>query len=105
MFRRGLVAETECLLKEGLAQNRTALQALGYRQVTDYLHGLRSLPDTIELVKTRTRQYAKRQMTWFRRQLPVHWLLINTTDTTETIVQQIQVFMAESGIKRFALPA
>jgi tRNA dimethylallyltransferase len=89
MFRRGLVAETEQLLKQGLAQNRTALQALGYRQVSEYLQGHRSLPETIELVKCRTRQYAKRQMTWFRRQLSVRWLQISTNDTPAVIAGQI----------------
>ena len=69
MFRRGLVAETEQLLKRGLAENKTAMQALGYRQVVEHLQGERSLEETIALVKIRTRQFAKRQMTWFRRQL------------------------------------
>ena len=66
MFRRGLVSETEALLKRGLGENKNAMQALGYRQVAEYLRGARSFPDTIELVKIRTRQFAKRQMTWFR---------------------------------------
>ena len=58
MFRHGLVAETEALLKRGLAENKTALQALGYRQVVEHLRGEHSLAETIELVKTRTRQFA-----------------------------------------------
>ena len=74
MFRQGLVQETQALLQAGLAGSRTALQALGYRQVAEYLEGAQSLPETIALVKTRTRQFAKRQMTWFRRQLPMHWI-------------------------------
>ena len=69
MFRRGLVAETESLLRQGLAENPTALQALGYRQVAEHLRGKRGLAETIELVKIRTRQFAKRQRTWFHRQL------------------------------------
>ncbi len=76
MFRCGLVAETEQLLRRGLEQNPIALQALGYRQVTEHLHGERSLPETVQLVKIRTRQFAKRQMTWFRRQLRLEWLHI-----------------------------
>lgn len=83
MFRQGLVRETEALLDSGLANNRTALQALGYRQVVEHLHGAYSLPETIALLKTRTRQFAKRQMTWFRRQLPVHWVKVASTDTAE----------------------
>ena len=43
------------------------MQAIGYRQVVEHLRGERSLPETIELVKIRTRQFAKRQLTWFRR--------------------------------------
>jgi tRNA dimethylallyltransferase len=78
MFRRGLVAETEFLLSQGLEQNPTALQALGYRQAVEYLRGARSLAETMELVKIRTRQFAKRQLTWFRRQMRLEWLLFQT---------------------------
>ncbi|MBI5388449.1 MAG: tRNA (adenosine(37)-N6)-dimethylallyltransferase MiaA [Verrucomicrobia bacterium] len=74
MFRRGLMAETQQLLAHGLVQNPTALQALGYRQVVEHLHGERSLADTIELVKVRTRQFAKRQLTWFRHQTVAQWI-------------------------------
>jgi len=74
MFRNGLVEETRTLLKRGLETNRTAMQALGYRQVVEHLRGQRSLEETIELVKIRTRQFAKRQMTWFRRQLDLRWI-------------------------------
>jgi len=73
MFKRGLVEETRELLKHGLRENRTALQALGYAQVVEHLDGVRGLAETIDLVKLRTRQFAKRQMTWFKRQLPVRW--------------------------------
>jgi tRNA dimethylallyltransferase len=74
MFAAGLVVETESLLKRGLDQNRTAMQAIGYKQVAEHLRGQRSLPETIEVVKIRTRQFAKRQLTWFRRQMQAQWL-------------------------------
>ena len=74
MFNQGLVDETRSLLQHGLGGNRTAMQAIGYRQVVEHLEGQRSLPETIALVQQKTRQYAKRQMTWFRRQLPVRWI-------------------------------
>ncbi|HEV2454284.1 MAG TPA: tRNA (adenosine(37)-N6)-dimethylallyltransferase MiaA [Verrucomicrobiae bacterium] len=67
MFQLGLVEETRELLKHGLAENRTAMQAIGYRQVVEHLRGERNLPQTIELIKIRTRQFARRQLTWFRR--------------------------------------
>jgi tRNA dimethylallyltransferase len=85
MFARGLVEETKKLLERGLAQNKTALQALGYRQAVEHLRGERSLPDTIELVKSKTRQFAKRQMTWFKRQLHLKWVEIAQRDTAVSI--------------------
>jgi tRNA dimethylallyltransferase len=89
MFRRGLVEETRRLLAHGLEENRTAMQAIGYRQVVEHLRGERDLGATIELVKVRTRQFAKRQMTWFRRQLAVQWLPIDAASTPESIAKII----------------
>ena len=93
MFAQGLVAETERLLQRGLAQNRTAMQAIGYRQVIEHLRGERSLADTIALVKTRTRQFAKRQMTWLRRQLPVTWLEVQPAEAVEVTADRIEAGM------------
>ena len=89
MFRQGWVAETEQLLKRGLAQNQTAMQALGYRQIVEHLRGERSLPETIELVKVRTRQFAKRQMTWFRRQLRLTWINLEPQSSAEAVAKAI----------------
>lgn len=89
MFRRGWVAETEQLLNHGLARNRTAMQALGYRQIIEHLRGERSLPDTIALIKVRTRQFAKRQMTWFRRQLHLTWIHLEPQSSAEAVVNNI----------------
>jgi tRNA dimethylallyltransferase len=97
MFSQGLVRETEQLLKSGLAQNRTALQALGYRQVAEHLGGVRSLEETIALVKIRTRQFAKRQMTWFRRQMSVCWIHVQTGEQAEQIAANVcDQFLASS---------
>lgn len=74
MFQTGLVEETQRLLEQGVSPRSTALQALGYRQVLEYLEGRRSLAETIALVKQRTRQFARRQRTWFRGQMPLRWL-------------------------------
>lgn len=66
MFDEGLVAEVEQLLASGRQLGRTARQALGYREVIEHLAGARSLEETIALVEMRTRQFARRQLTWFR---------------------------------------
>lgn len=90
MFRDGLVEETERLLRQGLAGNRTALQALGYQQVAQFLAGQRPLDETIKLVKTRTRQFARRQMTYFRRQLPLTWVQVGSQTSGEEIATELQ---------------
>lgn len=89
MFRAGLIDETERLLTRGLRENRTAMQSIGYRQVVEYLEGKRSLEETIGLVKTRTCQLAKRQMTWFRHQLDVKWVKINADETSGQVAQRL----------------
>ena len=98
MFARGLVEETRRAMAEGLESNPTAMQAIGYRQVVDYLHGRLSLPETIDLVKVRTRQYAKRQLTWFRRQ-PVTWIELAGASDPAAVVADIR--RAVKAINRF----
>ncbi|UUO05080.1 tRNA (adenosine(37)-N6)-dimethylallyltransferase MiaA [Blastopirellula sp. J2-11] len=66
MFANGLVAEVEKLFAHKTPLSDTALQAVGYREVIDHLEGKCSLTAAIEKVKVRTRQFAKRQCTWFR---------------------------------------
>ena len=94
MFCAGWVAETEGLTRRGLPQNKTAMQALGYRQIVEHLRGERPLPETIELVKIRTRHYAKRQMTWFKRQLQFNWLDLESQSSAEEIVTRLSELRA-----------
>ena len=89
MFARGLVDETRGLLVRGLEQNKTAMQAIGYRQVAEHLRGERPLTETIELVKSRTRQFAKRQLTWFRRQLAPEWIELKPDETLDKRARKI----------------
>ena len=65
------------------------LQALGYRQVIEHLQGKRPLAETVELVKIRTGQFAKRQMTWFRRQLQLTWINLEPQSSAEAVVESI----------------
>jgi tRNA dimethylallyltransferase len=89
MFARGLLDETRRLLERGLAGNRTAMQALGYRQVVAHLRGECSLAETIELIKLRTRQFAKRQMTWFRGPLKSEWIDVAANETAAEVARRI----------------
>jgi tRNA dimethylallyltransferase len=89
MFEQGLLEETRGLMERGLERNPTSMQAIGYRQVVEHLRGERGLPETIELVKIKTRQFAKRQNTWFKRQLKLEWLPIVSHDTPEAVAEKI----------------
>jgi tRNA dimethylallyltransferase len=90
MFKRGLVDETRELLKHGLAENKTAMQAIGYRQVVEHLRGERSLKEIIELVKIRTRQFAKRQLTWFCAQKNLAWIDLEPDESAEKVATDLR---------------
>jgi tRNA dimethylallyltransferase len=89
MFERGLIEETRELLAQGLESNRAAMQAIGYRQVAEHLRGVRTREQTIELVKARTRQFARRQATWFRHQLRVAWLDVAPDEPPKTTAERL----------------
>jgi tRNA dimethylallyltransferase len=89
MFARGLIEETRKLLQHGLAAIIFAMQAIGYRQVVEHLRGERDLAETIELVKSRTRNFAKRQMTWFRRHGNCVWLELSANTPLDGILSRL----------------
>lgn len=89
MFAAGLVEETRGLLERGLETNRTALQALGYRQVVEHLRGLRDRSATVALIKTKTWQFARRQMSWFRHQLRVLWVDVAATESAVSVAERV----------------
>lgn len=91
MFAAGLVEEIKGLLATGKQLSLTARQALGYREVLEHLAGQGDLAETVALVKTRTRQFAKRQLTWFRSLSECRWLPVAEplwpADAAERILQ------------------
>ncbi len=74
MFGHGLLEETQALLDSGVPAESKPLQSLGYRQAVQVLNGCCSLLKAMEECQTKTRQYAKRQMTWFRSEAEMQWL-------------------------------
>jgi tRNA dimethylallyltransferase len=72
-FADGLVAEVETLLDEGVPANSNALGAHGYRRVVEFLQGKRDLESAMDQTKLDVRHYAKRQLTWFRREPGAEW--------------------------------
>lgn len=74
MFEQGFVEEVQKLMPAGLLEGRTAQRALGYSQIVSHLLGEVSLDDAIEETKRSTRQYARRQETWFSRDARIKWI-------------------------------
>ena len=75
MVERGLLREVEALLQTGLPETATALQAIGYKQFLSVYRGGTPVSEAVAEVRLRSRQYAKRQLTWLRRKDDIHWLL------------------------------
>ena len=89
MFRNGLVAEVQELLVKYRVLSRTASQAVGYREVLEHLRGDRDLPATMELVKARSRQFARRQETWFRSLAECHRIPMSSGSSPRETAQRI----------------
>lgn len=74
MMQDGLLKETEMLLEQGYRPDLKALKTIGYQECVNYLAGYASLQDTINLIQRNSRRYAKRQLTWFRKNNEIIWL-------------------------------
>lgn len=74
MIAQGLIEEVEGLLKKGYTKELTSMQALGYKEIIEYLEGNCSKEEAVAILKRDTRRYAKRQLTWFRRDSRIFWL-------------------------------
>ncbi len=74
MLAKGLVKEVEALLNLGLNRNMISMQGIGYKEIIEYLYNELSLDEAVEKIKKETRHYAKRQLTWFKREKTVTWL-------------------------------
>jgi len=93
MIIDGLVNEVQMLLEKGYDKNLNSLNTVGYKEVIDFLEKNISLEKAIELIKRNTRRFAKRQMTWFRKDKRIKWLDIDEnvdfSRTADTIISMI----------------
>ena len=86
MLEAGLVEEVRKLLPY---RHLNALQTVGYTEIFDYLDGKTSLKDAVDLVRKNTRQYAKRQMTWFKKDKDINWTDASSIDVSKEAIMQI----------------
>lgn len=85
MMKNGLQGEMESLIKQGLTRENQSMQAIGYKEWFDYFEGKCDLNEVSENIKKHSRQYAKRQYTWFKNQFDVHWYDVCLENFSKTI--------------------
>lgn len=85
MLNDGLLDEVRRLMEMGYTKELNSMKGIGYKEVIDYFEGNMSLEDTVKLIKQSSRRYAKRQLTWFRRDKRIHWLDANEDFLAEGI--------------------
>ena len=88
MLQQGLVEEIRSLLAEGIPAKCTAMQAIGYKEFVATLDGSCTIEEAADEVRQSSRRYAKRQLTWFRRNSAIHWLRRGPGVGTEEILAQ-----------------
>jgi tRNA dimethylallyltransferase len=89
MFARGWIDEVKLLIADGKPLSRTALQAVGYAEIVEHLGTQNSISETIERVRIRTRQFAKRQLTWFRSLSECRWLELSQPFDPKALADKI----------------
>lgn len=97
MVEAGLVEEVRALAGRGLTTDVTAGQAIGYKEMLDALSGRIGLGEAVELVKRRTRRYAKRQLSWFRHDGRVRWLEMGEVSLEEACERIVSDLEREEG--------
>lgn len=88
MLEMGLEKEIRDLLSSGISPNCTAMQAIGYKEFVAALDGQCTMEEAADEVRKASRRYAKRQLTWFRRNEKMHWLTRRDGDTADEILQR-----------------
>ena len=98
MLEDGLLDETRRLLDSGVLVG-TAAQAIGYKELLGYLRGEQSLETCVALLKQRSRNYAKRQMTWLKRDDNIHWIYYNKGEGLPFILQEATKYLQNHGVQ------
>ena len=98
MLADGLIEEAERLFRSGKLTG-TAAQAIGYKELSDYFSGVCTLATCVEVLKRRTRNYAKRQLTWLRRDETIHWLTYDAGSEFESLVHRSTDYLKAQGIQ------
>ena len=99
MLKEGLLEEVQKLKDMGYHRGMVSMQGLGYKEILGYLNGEYDLPEAIRILKRDTRHFAKRQLTWFRRERDVIWLDKDILNTDQKLEDAIMTHLAEKNIR------
>ncbi|CAE6747908.1 tRNA dimethylallyltransferase [Nitrospira defluvii] len=104
MFERGVVEETANLLAQGYQRELGAMKGLGYQQVAGYLSGEYDRAEALRLLQRDTRHFAKRQLTWFRKEPGLQWRSLSEQDSPEDVagrlLETVQSFLRDLSYRR-----
>lgn len=99
MMEQGLIEEVQKLKDQGCTRDMVSMQGLGYKEILDYLDGVIPLEEAVRILKRDTRHFAKRQLTWFRRERDVLWIDKNLYQyDTDMILDKMTQLLKERGI-------
>ncbi|HSN59182.1 MAG TPA: tRNA dimethylallyltransferase, partial [Clostridiaceae bacterium] len=89
MVKNGLIEEVESLKAMGYSEDMQSMKGIGYKEILSYLEGETTLDEAVELIKKGSRNYAKRQLTWFRKDPRVKWIDKDEFDSDDEIADYI----------------
>ena len=95
MLEQGLLQEVQSLLEDGLLEG-TAAQAIGYKELMAYFQGEMTLETAADLIRQKSRNYAKRQLTWFRRDERVKWIVYNAPEAAQAVLQEATNYLTQT---------
>jgi tRNA dimethylallyltransferase len=98
MMDEGLLKEVQSLRASGCTRNMVSMQGLGYKELFDFLDGQISLEEAVYRIKRDTRHFAKRQITWFKRERDVIWLERGAFASEDEILARMCAYLQEKGI-------
>ena len=96
MLQQGLLEEIRALLDSGIPESCTAMQAIGYKEFVQAIRGRMSIEEASDDLKQASRRYAKRQLTWFRRNQNIHWLVRTPDTSAEEILEKARQLIIET---------
>ena len=98
MGEQGLIEEVRSLWQRGVLKG-TAAQAIGYKELIDYFESRKTLDEALRAIQQKSRNYAKRQLTWFQADDRIHWIVYNTVEAADQVTEKATIFLQQAGLK------